>query len=97
MGRPNKYEMAARKREADRLKKVEALENTLTPAQMQAILDAAQVIQEFVCDYTECEDFELSDARILPKLAKAKNDLETQFNMTGGFGYQLPMFRKGGE
>ena len=97
MGRPDKYEMAARKREADRLKKVEALENTLTPTQMQAILDAAQVIQEFVCDYTECEDFELSDARILPKLAKAKGDLETQFNMTGGFGYQLPMFRKGGE
>ena len=97
MGRPDKYEMAARKREADRLKKVEALENTLTPAQMQAILDAAQVIQEFVCDYTECEDFELSDARILPKLAKAKTALESEFNMTGGWGYQLPMFRKGGE
>ena len=97
MGRPDKYEMAARKREADRLKKVESLENTLTPAQMQAILDAAQVIQEFVCDYTECEDFELSDARILPKLAKAKSNLETEFNMTGGFGYHMPMFRKGGE
>ena len=47
--------MAARKREAERLEKVEELENKLTPAQMQAILDAAQVIQAFVCDYTECE------------------------------------------
>ena len=57
----------------------------------------SQVIQEFVCDYTECEDFELTDARILPKLAKAKTALESEFNMTGGWSYQLPMFRKGGE
>jgi len=93
----DKYEIAAEKREADRLEKVEALEQVLTQEQMQAILDAAQAIQEFVCDYTECEDFELSDARILPKLAKAKSSLEDQFSMTGGWGYQLPMFKKGGE
>lgn len=93
----NEYEIAAKKREAERVEKVEALEKVLTPEQMQAILSAAQAIQEFVCDYTECEDFELSDARILPRLAKAKSSLEDQFSMTGGWGYQLPMFRKGGE
>ena len=93
----NEYEIAAKKREAERVEKVEALEKVLTPEQMQAILSAAQAIQEFVCDYTECEDFELSDARILPRLAKAKSNLEDQFSMTGGWGYQLPMFRKGGE
>lgn len=92
----DKYEIAAEKREVDRLKKVEALEQVLTQEQMQAILDAAQAIQEFVCDYTECEDFELTDARILPKLAKAKSSLEDKFSMTGGWGYQLPMFKKGG-
>lgn len=93
----DKYEIAAEKREAERLEKVEALEQVLTQEQMQAILDAAQAIQEFVCDYTECEDFELTDARILPKLAKAKSSLENQFSMTSGWGYQLPMFKKGGE
>ena len=40
---------------------------------MQAILDAAQVIQEFVCDYTECEDFELIGCSYLAEAGEGQD------------------------
>ena len=84
------WEVAQEKREADRKAKVAALREVMLAPQMEAALEAAIVMQDFICDYQE--EFEIYRASIPRDMLAAKRKLESAFGMIGGEGYQNPRY-----
>ncbi len=89
------WEIAQEKREADREAKVAALREVMLAPQMEAALEAAIVMQEFICDYQE--EFEIYRGSIPRDMLAAKRKLETAFGMIGGEGYQNPKYERDDE
>ena len=84
------------KQEKNRLTKIKKLRQHLTNEQMDALLSVATVINDFATDYIE-NDFVIRDGLLPSRLIAAKDTLENCFHMTRGYGYQNPMFEKGGD
>ena len=71
--------------EAVRVKNVKALSKKLSAKQMDALLEAVNILREFDCDY--CEGYELFDASIPRRMVEIKERVQKEFFMTGGHGW----------
>ena len=71
--------------EAARIKNVRALSKKLSAKQMDALLEAVNILREFDCDY--CEGYELFDASIPRRMVEIKERVHKEFFMTGGHGW----------
>lgn len=71
--------------EAARIKNVKALSKKLSVKQMDALLEAVNILREFDCDY--CEGYELFDATIPRRMVEIKERVQKEFFMTGGQGW----------
>ena len=73
------------RKERERVKNVEALSKKLSAKQMDALLEAVNILREFDCDY--CEGYELFDASIPRRMVEIKERVHKEFFMTGGHGW----------
>ena len=81
------------RKERERVKNVEALSKKLSPKQMDALLEAVNILREFDCDY--CEGYELFDATIPRRMIEIKDRVQKEFFMTGGYGYEQAVWMEG--
>jgi hypothetical protein len=87
------WELKKEAEEAARIKNVKALSKKLSAKQMDALLEAVNILREFDCDY--CEGYELFDATIPRRMVEIKERVQKEFFMTGGHGYKQAVWMEG--
>jgi len=93
MAKKLSWELQKEAEEAVRVKNVKALSKKLSAKQMDALLEAVNILREFDCDY--CEGYELFDATIPRRMVEIKERMQKEFFMTGGHGYEQAVWMKG--
>lgn len=93
MAKKQPWELKKEAEEATRIKNVKALSKKLSAKQMDALLEAVNILREFDCDY--CEGYELFDATIPRRMVEIKERVQKEFFMTGGHGYEQAVWMEG--
>ncbi len=93
MAKKLSWELQKEAEEAVRVKNVEALSKKLSVKQMDALLEAVNILREFDCDY--CEGYELFDASIPRRMIEIKERMQKEFFMTGGDGWHRAKWLNG--
>ena len=92
MAKKQPWELKKEAEEATRLKNVKALSKKLSAKQMDALLEAVNILREFDCDY--CEGYELFDASIPRRMVEIKERVQKEFFMTDGHGWHTAKWFK---
>ena len=85
MAKKLSWELQKEAEEAVRVKNVKALSKKLSAKQMDALIEAVNILREFDCDY--CEGYELFDASIPRRMVEIKERVQKEVFMTGGQGW----------
>ncbi len=93
MAKKLSWELQKEAEEAVRVKNVKALSKKLSVKQMDALLEAVNILREFDCDY--CEGYELFDASIPRRMIEIKERMQKEFFMTGGDGWHRAKWLNG--